>query len=245
VSPRDRLRERINLHSRVLLPAALVLIAGCSSAPVEDTSSKAAPAGPVAGAEAEATPRPQAAAPIERKRKDYPDFETDETGFTITEQVHIGGEARADYQNALRLLEQERYAEGISALVAVTEEAPDVTAPYIDLGIAYGRSGDFKKAEAALLTAAQLSPNHPIVYNELGILYRKTGRFQEARESYEKALAIYPGFHFARRNLGVLCDLYLADVDCALENYEAYMQSVGNDEQVAIWIADIRNRLSQ
>lgn len=243
MSSLDKQSELMKALRGMLSVAAVVLIAGCSSMSVNDTLERGARAEPVARDEPQASVPSKA--PIQRKRKDYPELETDETGFTITEQVRIGSDVRADYQNALRLLEQERYAEGIPMLVAVTEAAPDVTAPYIDLGIAYERSGDLEKAEASLLKAAELSPNHPIVYNELGILYRKTGRFDEARASYEKALAIYPGFHFARRNLAVLCDLYLADLTCALQNYEAYVQSVGDDREVSIWIADIRNRLGQ
>ena len=88
-----------------------------------------------------------------------------------------------------------------------------------------------------------LSPNNPIVKTELGILYRKTGRFDEARASYESALAVYQGYHFAQRHLGVLCDLYLADLECALQNYRAYLTSVGTDAEVEIWVADIENRL--
>jgi len=76
-------------------------------------------------------------------------------------------------------------------------------------------------------------------------VYRKTGRFAEARSSYERALAIYPGYHFARRNLAILCDLYLADLDCALANYEAYMATVPGDDEASMWIADIRNRSGQ
>ena len=81
--------------------------------------------------------------------------------------------------------------------------------------------------------------------NELGIIYRKTGRFAEARKSYEAALAVFPGYHVARRNLAVLCDLYLADLKCALQNYEAYMQTVPEDDEASIWIADLRLRTGQ
>jgi len=169
----------------------------------------------------------------------------EEVGFTITEDARIGGDVRADYEEALTYLEQGRHDEGIALLEAVAETAPELSAPRIDLGIAYHRAGDLDAAESNLLLALQSNPDQPVAHNELGIVYRKTGRFNEARQSYEAALAIYPGFHFARRNLAILCDLYLADLNCALENYEAYMTTVPSDDEASMWIADIRYRLGQ
>lgn len=169
----------------------------------------------------------------------------DDVGFTITEDVRISGSSRMDYEEALSLLEDEYFEQGIELLEVVAAEAPMLSAPRIDLGIAYHRAGDLQAAESNLLEALELNPQHPIVHNELGIIYRKSGRFAEAKNSYEAALAVYPGYHYARRNLAVLCDLYLADLSCALKNYEAYMATVPGDDEATIWIADIRNRMGQ
>ena len=169
----------------------------------------------------------------------------DAVGFTITEDVRVGGDVREDYESAVALLERGQHDLGIELLETVVEASPGIAAPHIDLGIAYHRDGDLDAAERHLLRALELSPEHPIVHNELGIVYRETGRFAEARESYEAALSLYPGYHFARRNLAVLCDLYLADLECALDNYEAYMATVVSDAEVSIWIADIRLRLGR
>ncbi|HVQ11948.1 MAG TPA: tetratricopeptide repeat protein [Vicinamibacterales bacterium] len=167
-----------------------------------------------------------------------------ETGFTLTDNVQIDADTRAQYDNAVRQLEQKQYEQGIASLLKLTQSVPTATAPYIDLGIAYGRSGDLDKAEASFKRALEINPRHPIAYNELGMVYRKKGRFAEARASYEKAIALVPDFHFARLNLAILCDLYLADATCALDNYEAYQRAMPDDKQAAIWIADLRTRAS-
>lgn len=166
-------------------------------------------------------------------------------GFTITEEARISSSLRTEYEAALTLLEQGRHAEGVALLETVADAAPQFSAPRIDLGVAFHLAGDLEAAERNLLQAIELNAEHPIAHNELGIVYRKTGRFAEARSSYERALAIYPGYHFARRNLAILCDLYLADLDCALTNYEAYMATVPGDDEASMWIADIRNRSGQ
>jgi Flp pilus assembly protein TadD len=170
------------------------------------------------------------------------EIQQDATGFTIVEDVRVSTDVHAQYENAVRLLEAEQHEQGIAALARVAEAAPNVTAIHIDLGIAYSRSGELDKAEESLKKALQLNPRHPIAHNELGMVYRRLGKFAEARASYEKALEPFPTFHFAQRNLAILCDIYLADLGCALEHYQAYQQAVPTDEQAAKWIADVNAR---
>jgi Flp pilus assembly protein TadD len=169
------------------------------------------------------------------------DIQQDATGFTIVEDVRVSADVRADYENAVRMFEQQ-HEQGIAALLNVIERAPNVTAAHIDLGVAYARTGDLDKAEASFKQALQLNPRHPIAYNELGMVYRRQGKFTEARASYEKALAQFPQFHFAQRNLAILCDIYLADLSCARQHYEAYQQSVPDDGETAKWLADLNTR---
>ena len=164
-------------------------------------------------------------------------------GFTIVEKSRIDGDVRVDYERALELLGQGNSQDGARLLESVIEKAPELSAPQIDLAIAHHRKGDLEAAERHLRAALEINPDHPIALNELGIVYRKTARFADARQSYEAALAVYPGYHYARRNLAVLCDLYLADLECALSNYEAYMTTVHSDDEAAMWMKDVRYRL--
>ncbi len=166
-------------------------------------------------------------------------------GFTIVEKGKVTADIRNRYAEALAHLENGERARGVALLEDITSDAPHLSAPFVDLGIEQRRAGDMEAAEANLKRAIEAAPEHPVAHNELGIVYRRLGRFAEARRHYEIALEIYPGYHFARRNLAVLCDLYLGDLACALENYEAYMVMVPDDAEASMWVADVRLRMDQ
>jgi tetratricopeptide (TPR) repeat protein len=151
----------------------------------------------------------------------------------------------ADYEAAVQLMEKKQYEQGIALLVKVTEHSPALTSAYVDLSIAYERTGDLDRSEASLNKALELDPHQPAANNELGLLQRRKKEFAKARASYEAALAQSTDFQNAHRNLGILCDLYLGDYKCALEHYEAYSRIVPDDADVAKWIADLKNRGSQ
>jgi len=163
-------------------------------------------------------------------------------GFVITEESSLSESSRTVFVRAVGLLEAQAYGEAIDLLKQVIEQSPGVTAPYIDIAIAYDRSGNPEEAEANLKIALGLVPDHPVASNEYGLLCRKSGRFGEAREIYEKALASFPEYYPLHRNLGILCDLYLDDPASALEHYRIYSEAMPEDRQVKMWIADLSAR---
>ncbi|MGD8546685.1 MAG: tetratricopeptide repeat protein [Thiohalophilus sp.] len=147
-----------------------------------------------------------------------------------------------DFNTALSLLKKEKYEQAIELLESIVKRENRVTAPYVNLGIAYMRVGEMGKAENNLKKAVELDPGHPIANNELGLLYRRTGRFSQARNVYERTLKKYPDFLPVRKNLAILCDIYLDDLDCALNNFEKLAEALPEDQQLKIWIAEVKNR---
>jgi Tfp pilus assembly protein PilF len=166
-------------------------------------------------------------------------------GFIITEMPTMDAASRRDFDRAVAMLKDQDYNQAIDLLEKVIEQSPGVTAPYIDIAIAYLRVGKPSLAEEHFKTALMLFPEHPVASNEYGLLCRKTGRLAEARAIYEKAIARFPEYYPLHRNLGILCDLYLNDPACAFEHYEIYSNARPEDAQVKLWLADSRGRLGR
>ena len=166
-------------------------------------------------------------------------------GFVIRERPQLDGASRRDFERAVQLLNDQEYSQASDLLEKVVATSPGVTAPYINLALAYLSVRKPEQAETHLKTALELVPDHPVACNLYGILCRKSGRFDEARQMYEKATASYPEYYPVHRNLGILCDLYLNDLACALDHYKIYSDGQPEDQQVKLWIADLRNRIEK
>jgi len=156
--------------------------------------------------------------------------------------VKVAGAVDRDFLAAVELLQGERYPEAIELLQSVVAREQRLSAPYVNLGIAYYRTGDEKHAEEAFLEALRAAPLDPVASNELAVLYRRQGRFDEARNTYAEALTQNPENLPLIKNLGILCDLYLQDVNCALAQFELYLNHAPEDAKVAIWVADLKRR---
>jgi len=230
VRKRTSRRAKAGACAGFLVLAALLSIAGgCATSGREKTSDAQEPA---------AVKRPSKVPAVARPGDGR-------EGFVITEFPSMDEALRRDFHRAVVLLDVENYDQAIGLLEKVIEKSPGVTGPYIDIAIAYRRTGRLEQAEENLKTALELFPGHPVASNEYGLLFRETGRFGEARAMYENTIGFFPEYYPAHRNLGILCDLYLDDLQCALDHYEIYAEARPYDEQVKLWVADLRARLGR
>ena len=120
---------------------------------------------------------------------------------------------------------------------------PEFAGPQINLGLLYLKESQLAEAEAAFKAALERSPGNAIAGNELGIVERKLGKFSEAEAAYKGAIAAEPNYASAHLNLGVLYDLYLAEPQKALEQFEQYLSIAGENKQVAGWVVELRKRV--
>lgn len=163
-------------------------------------------------------------------------------GFVITEPSGMDAQLRADFDQAVAMIREAKYDKAIESLEKVIAQSPGVTAPHINLAIAYRQINKPEQAEQHLKKALKLIPGHPVASNEYGLLLRKAGRFAESRQIYEKSLVAFPEYQPIHKNLGILCDLYLKDSVCALEHYELYGKAMPKDQKVKLWVADLQTR---
>ena len=159
------------------------------------------------------------------------------------QDVDVSSEVQKTFDQALQLLQEEQYETAITLLNSVIEQEKRLTAPYINLAMAYRHTGNEKLAEENLLKALAIDQAQPVANNELGILYRKQGRFADAKKVYVNALSEYPDYLPVIKNLGILCDIYMRDPQCALEQFEKYQQFAPEDKNVKVWIADLKTRI--
>lgn len=119
---------------------------------------------------------------------------------------------------------------------------PQLSTPYVNLGILFRKGGHLDQSEDALKSAVQRNGSSAIAWTELGATQRMRGEFKDAEASYEKAIAADPNYAAAFRDLGVLTDLYLGDPERALTAFERYKEITGEDKPVSTWIAELRQR---
>ncbi len=163
-------------------------------------------------------------------------------GVAVAEAHKLNLLERNEFLRAVELLKAGQAEPALPLLERLSQSENVVTAVYIDLAKAYQLTEQKEKAEEALKKAIKLIPGHPLVSHEYGLLLRRAGRFEEARSLYQEALSYYPDYLPIRKNLGILCDIYLNDQDCALEQFTYYSQALPDDEQVKLWVSELQLR---
>lgn len=161
----------------------------------------------------------------------------------IAGYIDVDAKLESDFKKAVSLMKQGDNMQAIEILKTVIEREQRLPAPFVNIAIAYNKLGESKAAEENLIKALKLDAGHAVANNKLGLLYRKQGRFKAARIAYESAINKHPDYLPAKRNLGVLCDLYLRDFECALEQFEDHLYLKPNDKTMAIWVVDVKQRL--
>ena len=158
--------------------------------------------------------------------------------------VQVNPDAKKKYDDALSAMRASDMEKAKRLLSELVKAYPDLSGPQTNLGILYYRSNEIDLAEKAFEDAIKVNPNSAVSYNHLGIINRNKGNFKQAQDLYEKALKIDPDYAYAHLNLGILLDLYIGDLESALDHYQRYQKlSKEEDKDVDKWIVDLERRI--
>jgi tetratricopeptide (TPR) repeat protein len=161
----------------------------------------------------------------------------------VPDSTPIPPRAAQQYSQALQMMKSNRLTDAELEFKQLSVAYPQFSGPQLNLGLLYLHDSRLPEAEAAFKAALQTSPANPIAGDELGIVERKLGKFAEAEAAYLHAIAAEPNYAPAHLNLGVLYDLYLAEPQKALEQFERYIEIAGENKQIAGWVIELRKRV--
>lgn len=156
----------------------------------------------------------------------------------------VDPDAARRYAAALHAMKSGDSAQAERELQELTLAYPDYSGPPLNLGLIYLQKSRLPEAETAFETALARNPANAAAGNELGIVERRLGKFTAAEAAYHRTLAATPDYAPAHLNLGVLYDLYLAEPQKALEQFEMYLQLAGDNKQVSGWVIELRKRVA-
>jgi tetratricopeptide (TPR) repeat protein len=151
--------------------------------------------------------------------------------------------AAQQYGQALQMIKSGRKTDAELELKQLSAAYPQFAGPQLNLGLLYLGDSRLSEAETAFKSALDINPANPVAGDELGIVERKLGKFTAAEAAYQRAIAAEPNFAPAHLNLGVLYDLYLAEPQKALEQFERYLEIAGDNKQVAGWVVELKKRV--
>jgi tetratricopeptide (TPR) repeat protein len=157
--------------------------------------------------------------------------------------VAIPPRAAQQYSQALDMMKSGRNTDAQLEFKQLASVYPQFAGPQMNLGLLYLHDSQLPEAEAAFKAALKVNPNNPVAANELGITLRRLGKFTEAEAAYQTAIAADPNYAPAHLDLGMLYDLYLAEPQKALEQFERYLEMAGDNKQVAGWVVELRKRV--
>ena len=163
---------------------------------------------------------------------------------TVVEAVKVIDVNQKNYEAGLAALKAGEIPFAVELLEQVSISAPKLEHVFTNLGLAYFKQKNHDKAELAFRQAIKLNSNDAIAYNHLGIIKRLQGEFDSARKTYQKAIQIDNKYASAHLNLGILYDIYLQDLEKALQQYKKYQAlTSAESNSVGKWIVDIQRQL--
>lgn len=150
------------------------------------------------------------------------------------------------YQQALDELKNGNYAVASSLFEDLEPQAGEFPLVTTNLGLALLAQRDWPTAEETFQRALKTNPENTIALNHRGVAQRQQGKFSAALTSYQEALTIDPDYAAAHLNIAILFDIYLQDLQKAMQHYQTYLELQKKEDKLVMgWLTDLKRRLDK
>ena len=167
------------------------------------------------------------------------------TNDTETSSINAPVKSKT-YAAAISAMKSGNLDDARDLFLEVINKQPKLANAHVNIAIIFIQKESFSEAENSLNRALDIDPNNIYALNQLGYIFRTQGAFSKAEASYQKAININSNYANAHLNIGILYDLYLYDLNNAVEHYKIYNElSKEKDKQVEKWIFDLERRINK
>jgi len=167
-------------------------------------------------------------------------------GTATPKQDDAWNDVPKPYINGLKAAQKGQSKWAVKLFEQSISEFPKFAPAFTNLGLQQLRLKNRSAAEVNFKKSIEISPVNPVSYNHLGVIARLNGDFDSALTLYKKAIEQNSDYAIAHLNLGILLDLYLYDLEPALEQYEIYQSKLKKkDAKVSKWIIEIKRRIAK
>lgn len=149
------------------------------------------------------------------------------------------------YQQGLNALGSRDYDNAKIIFSQFIEKYPSMAGAYVNLALIAYRQEDFQATENLVAQAIGLNPSQAQAYHLRAQLHLNNGDIKMARDDYIEAITLKSGYTNAHYNLALLYDIYLQDIEQAIEQYTIYLSLLDKeDEATKDWIDHLRRTLN-
>lgn len=161
----------------------------------------------------------------------------------LSQRGRVKRDSVQKFMEARRAYRAGHYDQAEALLLALSDEDPGLSGPWVMLGDIATAREDYGQAISYHLRAIETNRLNVNAYLRLAKNQRLRGDFLHAQNTYAKVLSIWPDFPEAHLNLAVLYDVYLNHPLRAQRHMESYQFLTGGEnEKVSVWLSEIQRR---
>ena len=152
----------------------------------------------------------------------------------LTTEADRTAAAKEEYEQAFAILQQQKPPqEALDHLNKALEYSPSYGDAYVLKSYLHLEFlPNLNEALAAAQSAVKYAPNNPDSAYTLGLILQRTGKFAEAEQAFRQSLAANPNYTDVYLSLGDLYAKDLKDRKRAIDAYQRYLETGGNENRV-------------